>query len=155
MPRRLLCFAVFSFYYCVVALCSSHHVVKLPVKHLEALVSESLNIAQVLDGSVLFALGLARVAVEQMAEVTDAVMTVLVQRAQKFLEALLDAVSVDWAVVQGVSIAGHGVTLLFVNGGQHALLVHGRKLSFLHHVLVLHRLDQFLEPNFIHTQQID
>ena len=129
-----------------VVLCACNNF-KLPVEHLERLVGESFNIAQMLYGGVLFALGLARVAVEQMAEVADAVMTVLVKRTQQFLQALLNTVRVDGTVVEGVRVASHGVAFLLVNGGQHALLVHGRKLSLLHHVLVLHRLDQFLEPS--------
>lgn len=116
-----------------------------PVEHLKALIGEALDVVQMLHGGLLLALRLARVDVEQMPEVADAVVPVLVQRPQQLLQALLDAVRVGRVLVERVRVARHGVALLLVDGGEDALLVDGRQLALLHHLLVLHRLGQFLE----------
>jgi hypothetical protein len=96
----------------------------LPVEHLEALIGESLNVIQVLNGGILFALRLAGVDVEQVAEMADAVVTVLVEGTEQLFQALLNAVGVGWILVERVRVTSHGVALLLVNGGQNALLMH-------------------------------
>ena len=96
----------------------------LPVEHLEALISEPLDVTQMLNSSILFALRLAGIYVEEVAEVADAVVTVLVKGPKQFFQTFLDAVGVGWILVQSVCVACHGVALLLVNGGQDALLMY-------------------------------
>lgn len=117
----------------------------LPIEHLERLVGQSFDVVEVLNGGVLFALRLAGVDVKQVAEMADAVMSILVQSTKQFLQALLDTVGVGRILIKGIRVASHSVALLLVNGGQNALLMNGRQLSFLHDILVFHRFDQFLE----------
>jgi hypothetical protein len=119
----------------------------LPIKHLEALIRQTVNVVQVLDSGFLFPLRLTRVRVQQMAEVADSVVPVLVQRAQEFFHALLNTVRVGRVFVQSVRVARHGVALLFVDGSQNSLLVDGRQLAFFSNIFVFHRLDQFLESD--------
>jgi len=96
----------------------------LPVEHLEALIGEPLDVIQVLNGGILFALRLAGVYVKQVAEMADAVMTVLVEGPKQLFQTLLNAVGVGWILVQRVRVTCHGVALLLVNGGQNALLMY-------------------------------
>lgn len=98
----------------------------LPIKHLETLIGKSFDVVEMLDSGILFALRLARVDVEQMTEMADAVVTVLVQSAEQFLQTLLDTVGVGWILIKSFRVAVHGLALLLVNGGQDALLMNGR-----------------------------
>lgn len=116
-----------------------------PVEHLQALIGEPLNIIQMLNSGILFPLGLTGIDVEQVAEVADAVVTVLVQGAKQLLQALLNAMRVGRVLVQRVRIARHGVTLLLVDGGQNALSVNSWQLTFLHDIFVFHWFHQLLE----------